>query len=202
MAQLPDENIIALPAPGLARKPSTIDVGGYARGAAAMASGVEALGKGVTSAASDGTAVLKQEREAEQKLQLARAQSSLNAAIINQGNAIDRATDPVDLEQNTRTAFDEAVRTAAAPIESPDARELFVLGAKPHGVRLAGAASGKAFTLAREAGKARDRETIRKQTDDALVSSDPNAVKMAVHSLRAVVDGWVGKGWSTPDEAH
>jgi hypothetical protein len=202
MAQLPDENVIAMPQPGSRRPVSAIDVSGYARGAAAMGSAAETLGKGITSAAQDVAAVIKQEREAERKLQLARAQSSRNAAFINQGNAVDRATDPANLEQNIRTAFDEVVQTAAAQIDSPHDRELFVLGAKPHGAQLAGAASRKALALAREAGKARDREAIRKQTDDALVSSDPNAVNMAVHSVRAVVDGWAGKGWSTPEEAH
>jgi hypothetical protein len=189
MAQLPDENIIALPAPGSARKPSTIDVGGYARGAAAMASGVEALGRGVTSAAGDMAAVLKAQREADTR-GLARAKAAFNAALISHGNAIEKETDPTDLPEKVRTKVGQDAELASGAIENPHARWLFMLGADQQGERLATAAAARASHLAREASKANDIATLNALAEGAIHSSDPNAVPMVVQSASDVIDGW------------
>jgi hypothetical protein len=194
MAQLPDENIIALPQPGSRRPVSSIDVSGYARGAAAIGSGVEALGKGVTSAAQDVAAVLKAQREAQEKDQgrreYARAKATLNAALINRGNAIEKDTETADLEQKYRIQVSEDVEIASWAIKDPRERELFRLAARKQEARLASAAATRASHLAREASKANDIGTLNALTEGAIHSSDPNAVPMAVQSANDIIDGW------------
>jgi hypothetical protein len=190
MAELPDSNILGAPQPGSRRPVSSIDVSGYARGAAAIGSGTETLGKGITSAANDVAAVLRQQREADDKLELARAQAYLNTALINHGNAIEKETDPADLEPKYRAKLDEDVEIASRAISNERAKEMFVLGAKQHGARLASAANIKAFNLTRDAGRANDVKTLNQLREAVARSSDPNAVHMAVQSASDTIDGW------------
>ena len=126
---------------------STIDVSGYARGAAAIGSGTEALGKGITSAANDVAAVLKQ-REAQENAQgrhdYARAKATLNAALINHGNAIEKETDPADLPEKIRTKVGEVAEIASRAIEDPRERERFMSAAQQQGAPLISAAASRA----------------------------------------------------------
>src|SRR5262245_19255079 len=151
MAKLPDSNILgALPQSGSRRPVSTIDVSGYARGAAALGTGTEALGRGITSAAKDLASVLQKEREGDDKLELARANGYLNTAFVNHANDIGMATKGDGLVEGTTTKVNEAIETAAKSISSPRAREIFTLNAQDNAARLIGAAKTRAFRLARD----------------------------------------------------
>ncbi|MBX9825433.1 MAG: hypothetical protein K2Y27_10605 [Xanthobacteraceae bacterium] len=183
MAQLPDENVVALPQLGSRRPVSSIDVSGYARGAAAIGTGVEALGKGITSAVNDLAAVLNAQRE------YARANATLNAAAIKRGNEIEKATDPAGLPEKVAT-LGEDTEIAVRQIKDPRARELLMLAAREQGARLAGIAATRASHLAREASKAQDVATLNALTEGAIQSSDPTAVPMAMQSASDVIDGW------------
>jgi hypothetical protein len=190
MAELPDSNILGAPQPGSRRPVSSIDVSGYARGAAAIGSSTETLGKGITSAANDVAAVLQKERAAADKLELARARAYLHTAVINHGNAIEKEEEPADLEPKYQAKFDEDVEIASRAISDERAKEMFALGAKQHGARLASAANIKAFNLARDAGRANDVKTLNQLREAVTRSSDPNAVHMAVQSASDTIDGW------------
>ena len=194
MAQLPDNNVIALPQPGSARRPSSIDVGGYTRGAAAMASGTEALGKGVKSAANDVGVVLRKEREADDKLELARANGYLNTALLNHSNAIDRETNGDGLVETYATRINKAVDTAASSISNPRAREIFTVNAQDNAARIINAVKSKSFELLRDAGMANDIDTMNRLRASAAASG-PEAANTFVDTIHGYIDAWETKGW-------
>ena len=194
MAQLPDENVIALPQPGSRAAASTIDVGGYARGAAAIASGTEALGKGIKSAANDVGVVLRKEREADDKLELARANGYLNAALLNHSNAIDRETKADGLVETYTTRIDEAVETAARSISNSRSREMFTLNAQDNAARTINAVTSKSFELSRDVGMANDIDTMNRLRASAAASG-PEAANTFVDTIHGYIDAWQTKGW-------
>jgi hypothetical protein len=194
MAQLPDENVIAFPTPGSARRPSTIDVGGYARGAAAAGAAYETLGKGITSAANDVAVMARKEREADDKLELARANGYLNTALLNHRNAIDRETNADGLVENYTTIVKDNIDTAAKSISNPRARELFTLYAQDNAARVINAAKSKSFKLSRDAGMAVDVATMN-QLREIAIAGGPEAVTTFVNGIHGYVEAWRTKGW-------
>ena len=175
MAKLPDSNIVPFPSPGSRRPASTIDVSGYARGAAAIGTGTEALGKGITSAAKDVAAVLQKQAEADDRLELARANGYLNTALLNQANAARNATKADGLVETTTTKLGEAIETAAKSISSPRARESFTRDAQENAASLIGVIKRKAFNLVRDAGLATDIDTMNKLRESAIAAGPESA---------------------------
>ena len=118
-------------------------------------------------------AVLKNEREADDRLELARANGYLNTALINHSNAIDKETKADGLVETYTTSVNEAIETAAKSITSPRMRESFMLNAQDNAARIINSAKNKSFKLARDAGMATDIDTMNKLRLTAAVGG-PN----------------------------
>jgi hypothetical protein len=200
MAQLPDENIIALPQPGSRRTVSTIDVSGYARGAAAIGSGTERLGRSIRSAAQDVAAVVRHEREADDKVELARARGYLNTALINYLNAIDKETKADGLVETYTTRVNDAVEVAANAISNSRSREIFTLNAQDGASRVINVAKSKSFYLTRDAGIATDIDTLNRLRLTAAAGG-PEVAKVFVDTVHGYLDAWQTKAWIDETEA-
>jgi hypothetical protein len=194
MAELPDSNIIEFPAPGSRRPVSTIDVSGIARGGAALASGTRALGRGVQSAAQDGAEVLRNEREADDRLELARANGCLNTEFLNHSNAINNETKGDGLVETYTTRINEAIDVAAKSISNPRSREIFTLNAQDNAARIINAAKSRSSELLRDAGMANDIDTMNRLRASAAASG-PEAANTFVNTIHGYVDAWEKKGW-------
>jgi hypothetical protein len=202
MAELPDGNIVQLGAPGSRRPVSTIDTSAVSRAGAALASGTETLGKGITSAAHDVAAALKPAKPVDDsKLKTARAKASLAASLVNHRNAVEKATDPNNLVEGTKTKIDADIRAAATVFDDPRERETFDFSARENEAYLLSAAETRASDLTRDAVQAADEKLLKQLGEGAAASNDPHALNLAVHSVRDIVDGWVSAGWTDPAKA-
>ncbi len=194
MAELPDSNIVEFPAPGSRRPVSEIDVSGIARGGAALASGAKALGRGVQSAAQDVGEVLRKEREADDRLELARANGYLNTEFLNHSYAIDNETKGDGLVETYTARINEAIDVAAKSISNPRSREIFTLNAQDNAARIVNAAKSKSSALLRDAGMANDIDTMNRLRASAAASG-PEAADTFVNTIHGYIDAWQTKGW-------
>jgi hypothetical protein len=203
MAELPDGNIVQLPAPGSRRPVSTIDTGAVSRAGAAFASGAETLGKGIASAAHDAAVVFKQEQEAALKFGHASANAVMQSGLLEDATAIDAEKDPTDLGEKYKTKVNERLNAARQLIKDERQQQLFHLSQQDNIARVIQAAKRKEFSLLSEAEMAADYASMKQAGEHAIRQSagDSKAMDLAIGTVHGYVDKWVAKGYMTPAKA-
>jgi hypothetical protein len=203
MAELPDSNIVQLPAPGSRRPVSTIDTSAISRAGAALASGAETLGRGITSAAQDAAVVFKQEQAAALRLGSASASAVMQSGLLEDAAAIDAEKDPTDLEEKYKTKVSERLNAARQFIKDERQKQLFDLSQQDNIARVIQAAKRKEFSLLSEAEMAADYASMRQAGEHAIGQSagNPKAMDLAIGTVHGYVDKWVEKGYMTPAKA-
>jgi hypothetical protein len=199
MARLPDETALGSLEAGTSGRPTaTYDTTGYARGAAAIGEGVKDLGSGIATAGK-GLAVYAanaaQKAAAEQKLQLARGNVELTAKELARANAIERESDPVGMVERHASEAAKEFEQAAQHVSDPRLRANLLLHRDGYVAGVTRAATQKETVLSADGGMAADLDMVNMARDEALKSSDPEAINRTVDVFHGVVDGWQGTGW-------
>lgn len=200
MAKLPTEQDLG-PAPSLESRAgiATYDVSPLAKGAAAIASGAQALGGSLLNTGLQG---IERERRQDETLQDAQAQADLLTASAKRRSAIGDATDATDLEKTHREGAQADVEAAANRISDPNRRALFLERARPTIETLGTAAKDKAFNITSDATRATTLGQLEELKKTAINDQDPEKKAGYIDAGNALISGLEKEGYITAVQAQ
>jgi hypothetical protein len=174
VARLPsDAELGGISNPSSGRPIASIDVTGYARGAAAIGGGVADLGKGITTAATQiADANIRKGNETD-ALEEARANSNFLIKTKQIKDEYSTASDDKGLEEKYKPQLQSAYDESASMITNPRKRELWTLKAAPTLEEQSLAVGSKVYDLQKTKAVADTLQRLDDLRNSALSESDP-----------------------------
>lgn len=199
MPRLPTAEDLGVPSSyNSGRGIASYDVTPLAAGAAKLGQGAQQLGNAMMQV---GIAAVDKERKETQTLEETQAKADLLTANAKRRSEIGDATDPAKLQETHSAGAQADLEAAAARIQDPARRTLFIESNRPTVAGIDIAAKDKAFSINRDTQKAAVLEQLNKLKQTAVDDSDEAKKPEYIKTGQELISGLEKEGFITAEDA-